>query len=76
MSTKKIKNEKPKYFKTSELTKRYGRSARTILRWQEETHENPFPKPISRGRSTESIYLIDQVIAWENRGGLSGQKAA
>ncbi|MFG6159684.1 helix-turn-helix transcriptional regulator [Halomonas sp. 1390] len=50
---------------TSELCKRYGRSTRTLHRWQREMG---FPKPvIAGGHGAESRWRESDVRAWEAR---------
>lgn len=53
------------YVTTSELCERYGRSARTINRWQSTLG---FPKPIiSGGNGSESRWRESDVLAWEEK---------
>ncbi|MDY7116549.1 hypothetical protein RAN53_09320 [Halomonas sp. SSL-5] len=50
---------------TSELCERYGRSTRTLNRWQ---HEEGFPKPvIAGGHGAESRWREQDIKAWEDR---------
>lgn len=51
------------YMKTSELCERYGRSVRTLIRWQET---RGFPQPmIQGGGGTEHRWLAQDVMEWE-----------
>ncbi|MGM0783843.1 MAG: helix-turn-helix transcriptional regulator [Pseudomonadota bacterium] len=50
---------------TSELCERYGRSVRTINRWQ---HQDDFPEPVIRGgHGSESRWREADIKAWEAR---------
>ena len=50
---------------TSQLCERYGRSARTLHRWQREIG---FPRPvIAGGHGAEARWRTSDVKAWEDR---------
>jgi len=54
-----------KLISTSELCERYGRSARTIHRWQQEMN---FPKPVvAGGHGAESRWRESDIKTWEDR---------
>lgn len=53
------------YVSTSQLCERYGRSSRTINRWQTTMG---FPKPIiSGGNGSESRWRESDILAWEEK---------
>lgn len=52
-----------RYMTTSDLCERYGRSVRTLTRWQET---RGFPQPmIQGGGGTEHRWLAQDVMEWE-----------
>ncbi|WP_430750707.1 helix-turn-helix transcriptional regulator [Halomonas campaniensis] len=53
------------YVSTSQLCERYGRSSRTIYRWQRTIG---FPKPlIPGGNGSESRWRESDIQAWEEK---------
>ncbi len=52
------------YTSTSELCDRYGRSARTLHRWQ---HTRGFPRPIAKaGNGSECRWRESDIKQWED----------
>ncbi|WP_299231628.1 helix-turn-helix domain-containing protein [uncultured Halomonas sp.] len=50
---------------TSELCERYGRSTRTLHRWQQN---GDFPRPVIQGgHGAESRWRESDIKAWEDR---------
>ncbi|MHA7881451.1 MAG: helix-turn-helix transcriptional regulator [Saccharospirillum sp.] len=53
------------YVSTSELCKRYGRSPRTLHRWQRTYN---FPKPIiPGGHGAQARWRQNDITEWENQ---------
>ncbi len=59
--------DQERYVSTSELCERYGRSTRTLHRWQQDPNIG-FPKPIIQGgHGAESRWRESDIRAWEDR---------
>lgn len=51
--------------KTPDLEEVFGRSSRTLNRWQDSTlYENPMPKPFSECRGAGNNYDAGQLLSW------------
>lgn len=63
------------YMTTKQVCHRYaGISARTLHRWRDPKHySNPFPAPAMSTNGAQNRWKTDDVIAWEEAGGL-GEK--
>lgn len=51
--------------KTPDLVELFGRSTRTLNRWQNpEEYENPMPKPFSECRGAGNNYDSGRILEW------------
>ncbi|MDM1247072.1 hypothetical protein HX005_06705 [Acinetobacter sp. R933-2] len=66
MTIEQALNSQP-VLRTPELVELFGRTARTLNRWQDaNVYENPMPKPFSECRGAGNNYDSGEILDWYN----------
>lgn len=66
MTIEQALNSQP-VLRTPELVELFGRTARTLNRWQDaNVYENPMPKPFSESRGAGNNYDSGEILDWYN----------
>lgn len=55
------------YWNTAQVRQYFGGiSSRTLTRWKEKA-VNPFPQPRHSGLGSKSLYLVKDIMEWDER---------